>query len=433
MDYVIIKVRRRLLAAAKAMAQGIEPEAPWHPEEYRWHRETLTLQGVSLEEAAERAKEKAGERRAAREQLERPPFRCGTLEALRVSGSALVGRWHWQRAALDQRRAGLHGRRIGHALEGRQRARHEYQSRHADGRALPALLAAGRAVGGAAGPGLHAARSRSWARSSSPFATRWPRRPLRRLLPTSRRTALLRPQRGVRPALRLPRLEVRRRAAPASICPRRRRATRFKDKIHIKAYPCVEVAGMVFAYMGPADKQPPFPEFEWAKLPQATRYVSKFRLECNYLQAMEGDYDPSHASFLHSTLQDVRIPNPLDTQLGGTATESDAADEPRRFKLTSRSRSRSAIDASRRKVQAASAALEDTPSAVLSDRRARPRRRPQGRRAPAPSWMMPIYCTAGIVGPRHLLQQHAHPDRQREPHVLPAALEIRADPEARHR
>src|SRR6266567_826364 len=63
----------------------------------------------------------------------------------------------------------------------------------------------------------------------------------------------------------------------------------FKDKIHIKAYPCVEVAGMVFAYMGPAAKQPPFPDFEWAHLPAGHTFVSKFRLECNYLQAMEGD------------------------------------------------------------------------------------------------------------------------------------------------
>ncbi len=64
MDYMIIKIRRRLLAGAKAMAQGIEPEAPWHPEEYRWHRESVMAEGVSLEEAAERAKAKAGEQRA---------------------------------------------------------------------------------------------------------------------------------------------------------------------------------------------------------------------------------------------------------------------------------------------------------------------------------------------------------------------------------
>ena len=27
---------------------------------------------------------------------------------------------------------------------------------------------------------------------------------------------------------------------------------------------------MVFAYMGPKDKQPPFPEFDFAKVPAAT-------------------------------------------------------------------------------------------------------------------------------------------------------------------
>ena len=40
---------------------------------------------------------------------------------------------------------------------------------------------------------------------------RRPRRPGRRVLPAPRRAAVLRPQRGGRPALRLPRLEVRRR------------------------------------------------------------------------------------------------------------------------------------------------------------------------------------------------------------------------------
>ena len=85
----------------------------------------------------------------------------------------------------------------------------------------------------------------------------------------------------------------------------------FKDKIKIKCYPCVDAGDLVWAYMGPADRKPPFPEFEWCKLPANHRYVSKFRLECNYLQAMEGDGDPSHARFLHTTLDDPRIPNRL--------------------------------------------------------------------------------------------------------------------------
>jgi len=38
------------------------------------------------------------------------------------------------------------------------------------------------------------------------------------------------------------------------------------------------------------------------KLPRSHRYVTKFVERCNYLQAMEGDYDPSHGRFLHSVL-----------------------------------------------------------------------------------------------------------------------------------
>src|SRR5207244_187313 len=76
----------------------------------------------------------------------------------------------------------------------------------------------------------------------------------------------------------------------------------FKDKINIKCYPAVDKGDLIWAYMGPAEKQPPFPEFERCKLPKSHRYVMKFIEQCNYLQAMEGDYDPSHARFLHSRL-----------------------------------------------------------------------------------------------------------------------------------
>jgi phthalate 4,5-dioxygenase oxygenase subunit len=72
-DFMIIKVRRRLLAAARAMAQGIEPEAPWHPEDYRWHQEIATLPPeATLAEAEAAAKARAGEYRAAGEQKVAP-------------------------------------------------------------------------------------------------------------------------------------------------------------------------------------------------------------------------------------------------------------------------------------------------------------------------------------------------------------------------
>ena len=67
----------------------------------------------------------------------------------------------------------------------------------------------------------------------------------------------------------------------------------------IKAYPCIERGGIVWAYMGPPDKQPAPPEVEWCTLPDSHRFVSKRLQESNYLQAMEGGIDTSHVSYVH--------------------------------------------------------------------------------------------------------------------------------------
>ena len=67
----------------------------------------------------------------------------------------------------------------------------------------------------------------------------------------------------------------------------------------IKAYPCIERAGIVWAYLGPKDKQPAPPDVEWCGLPASHVFVSKRLQECNYLQAMEGGIDTSHVSYVH--------------------------------------------------------------------------------------------------------------------------------------
>jgi phenylpropionate dioxygenase-like ring-hydroxylating dioxygenase large terminal subunit len=68
----------------------------------------------------------------------------------------------------------------------------------------------------------------------------------------------------------------------------------------IAAYPCIERAGIVWAYMGPPDRKPAPPDLEWCTLPASHVFVSKRWQECNYLQAMEGGIDTSHVSFVHS-------------------------------------------------------------------------------------------------------------------------------------
>jgi phthalate 4,5-dioxygenase len=73
----------------------------------------------------------------------------------------------------------------------------------------------------------------------------------------------------------------------------------FCRKIKLKSYPLVERGGILWAYMGPPEKQPPLPEWEFAMVPPEHRFVSKRLQECNWLQAMEGGIDSSHVSFLH--------------------------------------------------------------------------------------------------------------------------------------
>jgi phthalate 4,5-dioxygenase len=70
-------------------------------------------------------------------------------------------------------------------------------------------------------------------------------------------------------------------------------------RMHIKGYPCIERGGIVWTYMGPADKQPAAPELEWCTLPADHVFVSKRLQYCNYLQAMEGGIDTAHVSYVH--------------------------------------------------------------------------------------------------------------------------------------
>jgi len=70
-------------------------------------------------------------------------------------------------------------------------------------------------------------------------------------------------------------------------------------RMHIKSYPCIERGGIVWTYMGPADKQPAPPELEWCTLPESHVFVSKRLQHSNYLQAMEGGIDTAHVSYVH--------------------------------------------------------------------------------------------------------------------------------------
>jgi phenylpropionate dioxygenase-like ring-hydroxylating dioxygenase large terminal subunit len=76
----------------------------------------------------------------------------------------------------------------------------------------------------------------------------------------------------------------------------------FAHKVRTTAYPTVELGGIIWAYMGPRHKMPPLPQFEWTQVPESHRHVSKVIEECNWLQALEGGIDTSHAPILHRTI-----------------------------------------------------------------------------------------------------------------------------------
>ena len=74
------------------------------------------------------------------------------------------------------------------------------------------------------------------------------------------------------------------------------------ERVKIRAYPTMAKGGIVWAYLGPAGQQPPFPNIELAGAEPEQSRIHKMILHCNYFQAMEGDNDSSHVSFLHSKL-----------------------------------------------------------------------------------------------------------------------------------
>src|SRR6478672_7452000 len=76
----------------------------------------------------------------------------------------------------------------------------------------------------------------------------------------------------------------------------------FRNRVFIKSYTCAEHGGMIWAYMGADQSNPPgLPQLEWTQVPEthrALRYT--YVLKNNWLQGLEGDIDSSHLAFLHN-------------------------------------------------------------------------------------------------------------------------------------
>jgi phenylpropionate dioxygenase-like ring-hydroxylating dioxygenase large terminal subunit len=83
-----------------------------------------------------------------------------------------------------------------------------------------------------------------------------------------------------------------------------------KDRLFQGAYPTHEYNGIVFAYMGPPDRQPPFPLYDSFSRP-GYRLIPgrKYFYPCNWLQILENAMDPAHTAFLHTIVSGAVFTN----------------------------------------------------------------------------------------------------------------------------
>ena len=73
----------------------------------------------------------------------------------------------------------------------------------------------------------------------------------------------------------------------------------FKSKVSVNAYPTHESGGVIWTYMGPSETMTPFRNFGTDDLPKEEWRASRLYTDCNWVQAMEGNMDTAHISWLH--------------------------------------------------------------------------------------------------------------------------------------
>ncbi len=91
------------------------------------------------------------------------------------------------------------------------------------------------------------------------------------------------------------------------------------------AYPVVEKAGILWAYMGPGGlaAAPAFPAFDCFVAPDTHTFAFKGLWECNWLQALEVGIDPAHASYLHRFFEDEDRAQSYGKQFRDASLDSD--------------------------------------------------------------------------------------------------------------
>jgi phenylpropionate dioxygenase-like ring-hydroxylating dioxygenase large terminal subunit len=74
----------------------------------------------------------------------------------------------------------------------------------------------------------------------------------------------------------------------------------FREKLKAKVYPLREAGGLLWVYLGPKEKEPPFPHYKFFDEPAKNLSIVHATIQdCNWLQLLEGTVDPAHQHLLH--------------------------------------------------------------------------------------------------------------------------------------
>ena len=77
---------------------------------------------------------------------------------------------------------------------------------------------------------------------------------------------------------------------------------RVRQRLKATVYPVRERSGLIWTYIGPKEKEPPFRRFAFDDVRPTHRTVIRVNVAANYLQMWEGGTDTSHVSILHSNV-----------------------------------------------------------------------------------------------------------------------------------
>lgn len=84
--------------------------------------------------------------------------------------------------------------------------------------------------------------------------------------------------------------------------------SKIRDKFCQGAYPVREAHGLIFAYMGPPEQEPEFPEYDTFTYPEGNKLVPfNMHLPCNWLQVVENSADPVHTAYLHAIVSNAQF------------------------------------------------------------------------------------------------------------------------------